>query len=249
MCARSYGQTIEVDYRGYDVTVENFLRVLTGAAAAHAGGAASACADVSAARRAWRHEPWVPRSKRLLSDARSNVLVYMTGHGGDEFLKFQDQARAPHAAQPSVLYRAKCCTGNVSLQGLQELYRANPCHLPQTPRTPALPAPPSPRPAPCTGSFAAPAQVEISSMDIADALAQMAEKHRYREARHRRSAPALSLAVVLTAPSSLLSLPISPPGAVHGGHVPGCHAGEAFLRPGCVLRPRATTPLLARSRC
>ena len=30
----SYGQTIEVDYRGYDVTVENFLRVLTGACAA-----------------------------------------------------------------------------------------------------------------------------------------------------------------------------------------------------------------------
>jgi hypothetical protein len=28
-------------------------------------------------------------------------------------------------------------------------------------------------------------QVEISSMDIADALAQMAEKHRYREARAR----------------------------------------------------------------
>ena len=30
------------------------------------------------------------------------------------------------------------------------------------------------------------AQVEISSMDIADALAQMAEKHRYREARRQR---------------------------------------------------------------
>ena len=29
-------------------------------------------------------------------------------------------------------------------------------------------------------------QVEISSMDIADALAQMAEKHRYREARRQR---------------------------------------------------------------
>ena len=26
-----YGQAIEVDYRGYDVSVENFLRVLTGA--------------------------------------------------------------------------------------------------------------------------------------------------------------------------------------------------------------------------
>ena len=45
---------------------------------------------------AGRHEEWVPRSKRLLSDGRSNVLVYMTGHGGDEFLKFQDQARVPH---------------------------------------------------------------------------------------------------------------------------------------------------------
>ena len=35
-------------------------------------------------------------------------------------------------------------------------------------------------------------QVEISSMDIADALAQMAEKHRYREARCR----ALALAAL-----------------------------------------------------
>lgn len=32
----------------------------------------------------------VPRSKRLLTDARSNVFVYVTGHGGNEFLKFQD---------------------------------------------------------------------------------------------------------------------------------------------------------------
>jgi GPI-anchor transamidase subunit K len=49
------------------VTVENFLRVLTG-----------------------RHESVVPRSKRLLSDEGSHILLYMTGHGGDEFLKFQD---------------------------------------------------------------------------------------------------------------------------------------------------------------
>lgn len=32
----------------------------------------------------------VPRSKRLLSDERSNIFVYLTGHGGNEFLKFQD---------------------------------------------------------------------------------------------------------------------------------------------------------------
>ncbi|KAJ7192969.1 peptidase C13 family-domain-containing protein [Mycena pura] len=62
-----YGDNIEVDYRGYEVTVENLLRVLTG-----------------------RMEPSVPRSKRLLTDAHSNIFVYMTGHGGNEFLKFQD---------------------------------------------------------------------------------------------------------------------------------------------------------------
>lgn len=37
-----------------------------------------------------RMEPSVPRSKRLLTDDRSNIFVYMTGHGGNEFLKFQD---------------------------------------------------------------------------------------------------------------------------------------------------------------
>jgi phosphatidylinositol glycan class K len=64
--------------------VESFIRVLTG-----------------------RHEENVPRNKRLLSDSSSNVLIYMTGnallplccddeayfnlgHGGDEFIKFQD---------------------------------------------------------------------------------------------------------------------------------------------------------------
>ncbi|KAI1931839.1 glycosylphosphatidylinositol anchor biosynthesis [Ophidiomyces ophidiicola] len=62
-----YGDNIEVDYRGYEVTVESFIRLLTD-----------------------RLEEDVPRSKRLGSDAGSNVLVYMTGHGGDQFLKFQD---------------------------------------------------------------------------------------------------------------------------------------------------------------
>ncbi|KAI6019989.1 peptidase C13 family-domain-containing protein [Pisolithus orientalis] len=62
-----YGGNIEVDYRGYEVTVENFIRLLTG-----------------------RVDPSVPRSKRLLTDDRSNIFVYMTGHGGNEFLKFQD---------------------------------------------------------------------------------------------------------------------------------------------------------------
>jgi phosphatidylinositol glycan class K len=61
------GEGVEVDYRGYQVTVESFLRVLTG-----------------------RLPPHMPPSKHLLSDASSNVFIYLTGHGGDGFLKFQD---------------------------------------------------------------------------------------------------------------------------------------------------------------
>ncbi|KZV90899.1 hypothetical protein EXIGLDRAFT_616317 [Exidia glandulosa HHB12029] len=62
-----YGDNIEVDYRGYEVTVEAFIRLLTG-----------------------RVPAGTPRSKRLLTDDRSNVFLYMTGHGGNDFLKFQD---------------------------------------------------------------------------------------------------------------------------------------------------------------
>lgn len=62
-----YGNSIEVDYRGYDVTVENFVRLLTD-----------------------RWGPEQPRSKRLLTDENSNIFIYLTGHGGNEFLKFQD---------------------------------------------------------------------------------------------------------------------------------------------------------------
>lgn len=62
-----YGDNIEVDYRGYEVTVENFIRLLTD-----------------------RWDENQPRSKRLLTDENSNIFVYMTGHGGNEFLKFQD---------------------------------------------------------------------------------------------------------------------------------------------------------------
>ncbi|KAL6174858.1 hypothetical protein ACLB2K_051503 [Fragaria x ananassa] len=52
-----YGDNVEVDYRGYEVTVENFLRVLTG-----------------------RHETAVPRSKRLLSDEGSHILFLFNAY-------------------------------------------------------------------------------------------------------------------------------------------------------------------------
>lgn len=62
-----YGESVEVDYRGYEVTVENFIRLLTDR---------------------WSEKQ--PKSKRLLTDENSNIFIYMTGHGGDDFLKFQD---------------------------------------------------------------------------------------------------------------------------------------------------------------
>ncbi|VDP18463.1 unnamed protein product [Echinostoma caproni] len=64
-----YGESIEIDYRGNEATVENFIRVLTG-----------------------RLPPSTPSSKRLDTDEYSNILIYMTGHGGDGFLKFQDDS-------------------------------------------------------------------------------------------------------------------------------------------------------------
>lgn len=65
--ANLYGESVEVDYRGDEVSVENFIRLLTG-----------------------RHPPSTPRNKRLLTDSMSNILIFITGHSGEEFIKFQD---------------------------------------------------------------------------------------------------------------------------------------------------------------
>ncbi|KAH8067857.1 cysteine-type peptidase [Aureococcus anophagefferens] len=57
----------DVDYAGDEVTPELVRHLLTGRLGAS-----------------------TPRSRRLDSGPASNVLVYLTGHGGDEFLKFHD---------------------------------------------------------------------------------------------------------------------------------------------------------------
>ena len=56
-----------MDYKGCEVNVENFFRLLTG-----------------------RHYDYTPYSKSLSLNEYSNLLIYMSGHGGDGFLKFQD---------------------------------------------------------------------------------------------------------------------------------------------------------------
>merc|ERR1719160_1116783 len=62
-----YGEDVEVDYRGDEVSVDNFIRLLVG-----------------------RHPPGTARNKRLLTDSTSNIFIFITGHSGDEFIKFQD---------------------------------------------------------------------------------------------------------------------------------------------------------------
>lgn len=62
-----YNADVEIDYRGTDVTVENFLRVLVG-----------------------RHEKGETPSRMLDLTSDTNLVVFLTGHGGDSFFKFQD---------------------------------------------------------------------------------------------------------------------------------------------------------------
>jgi glycosylphosphatidylinositol transamidase (GPIT) subunit GPI8 len=58
---------VEVDYRGDEVSVDSFLRVLTG-----------------------RHRTGTETSKILQSGNDSNILIFLSGHGGDGFFKFRD---------------------------------------------------------------------------------------------------------------------------------------------------------------
>lgn len=74
-----YDADVEVDYRGADVTVNNFIRLLTSMLTMY--GLIIIALD--------RLPSETPRSKKLMSDEQSNILIYMTGHGGDNFLKFQ----------------------------------------------------------------------------------------------------------------------------------------------------------------
>lgn len=63
-----YSDDVEIDYRDKDVTAESVIRVLTG-----------------------NTEHGASSGQMLGSSSSSNVLVYLTGHGGDSFLKFHDQ--------------------------------------------------------------------------------------------------------------------------------------------------------------
>ncbi|CAJ1953366.1 unnamed protein product [Cylindrotheca closterium] len=60
--ANWYDEHTEIDFRGSDVNVQNFIDAMLGTS---------------------------PRS--IQSNSNSSLLVYVTGHGGDQFFKFQDE--------------------------------------------------------------------------------------------------------------------------------------------------------------
>ena len=83
-CHLDDGGAPEIDYRGGQVTVEAFLRVLTG-----------------------RVEESAPRGKHLNSGPNSNVLLFLTGHSGENFIKFQDATTLSSGELGAALRQAK----------------------------------------------------------------------------------------------------------------------------------------------
>ena len=70
-------KNVQVDYSGTDVTVDAFLRVLL---RRHLPGE-----DGHQPKRHNHHHRSLPTL-----DEQTNILIYLTGHGGDNFFKFQD---------------------------------------------------------------------------------------------------------------------------------------------------------------
>ena len=58
---------VSIDYIGEEVSALSLIKVLLGI-----------------------HAAYTPENKRLKTNAASNVVVFVAGHGGDEFLKFKD---------------------------------------------------------------------------------------------------------------------------------------------------------------
>lgn len=74
---------VEVDYRGAEVSVDNLIRLLTSKDAVCNVLVLSAC-NID------KNSENVTKNKLLLTDSNSNILIYMTGHGGENFMKFRN---------------------------------------------------------------------------------------------------------------------------------------------------------------
>ena len=70
---------VEFDYIGDEVTVSSFTNLLT---------------DTHSSSSTYSNEHeyvYMSKSKRLLTNKNSKILIFISGHGGNEFFKFQDQ--------------------------------------------------------------------------------------------------------------------------------------------------------------
>ena len=79
-----YDTDIQVDYRGLEVTANTFVRLLTD-----------------------RLDADTPSSKRLHTNEKSNILIYVSGHGGEGFLKFQDTEELSDQDIADAIYEMK----------------------------------------------------------------------------------------------------------------------------------------------
>eukprot|EP00045_Choanoeca_perplexa_P012656 m.139407 g.139407 ORF g.139407 m.139407 type:complete len:348 (-) comp16088_c0_seq2:423-1466(-) len=77
-----FDDTVQVDYRDSDVTADNFMRLLSGRLPTHAAA-----------------------TRKLNIGANSRLLVYMTGHGGVDFFKFQDKELISGAELGNLFYQ------------------------------------------------------------------------------------------------------------------------------------------------
>jgi hypothetical protein len=84
--ASVFPEDAEVDFAGMEVTPDAFLRAITGRVGGGAGGPNSFSDGGAASLR-----------RRIAPTRSSNLLVYMTGHGGDGFLKFHDKEELSYA--------------------------------------------------------------------------------------------------------------------------------------------------------
>lgn len=73
---------VEIDYRGPEVSVDNLIRLLTSKSNFGLFNIFSNFLD--------RHDDFEQKNKLLQSDENSNILIFMTGHGGENFLKFRN---------------------------------------------------------------------------------------------------------------------------------------------------------------
>jgi GPI-anchor transamidase subunit K len=62
-----YNENMEIDFVGEDVNFQTIYELLSG-----------------------RYSSYTPLSKRLRTNSNSNIFIFLSGHGGDQFFKFQD---------------------------------------------------------------------------------------------------------------------------------------------------------------